>query len=151
MSKTKLISGLLGLTACVLFSRLLFAEDVDWQFKKEEKGVKVYVHEIEGSALKEFRGVALVNTTMDRILAVFEDTAGGCSWIYKCKEFKEIEEKSPTEKFFYFRQELSWPVLDRDVVDYRIRNQDPLTQVLTYRISEASPDLYPYPKQKNVV
>ncbi|MBI1978137.1 MAG: hypothetical protein HYS55_05240, partial [Candidatus Omnitrophica bacterium] len=29
--------------------------------------------------------------------------------------------------------------------------QDPLTQVLTYRISEASPDLYPYPKQKNVV
>ncbi len=149
MNKAKLLRGMFGLIACGLLCRVVFADNSGWEFKKEEKGVKVYTQKVEGSNLKEFRGVASVKASMDQIVTLFEDTPSGCAWIYKCKEFKELKVKSQDEKFFYFRQELSWPVHDRDIVDYRIRKQDPNTKVLTYHISETSENLYP--EQKDVV
>ncbi len=149
MIKAKLFKGLFGLVTCGLLCHLVFADGSGWELKKEEKGVKVYTQKVAGSNLKEFRGVASVKASIDSIIKLFEDTAHGCEWSYKCKEFKELKVKNPDEKFFYFRQELSWPVHDRDIVDYRIRKQDPNTKVLTYRISETSEDLYP--EQKDVV
>ncbi len=133
----------------LLLSSSAFAQDSSWELKKEAKGVKVYTKTVEGSILKEFRGVAILPASLDKVRKVFEDTESGCSWIYKCKEFKEIKVVSPAEKYFYYRQGLSWPVLDRDVVDLRIRTQDPKTKMLSYHISEASPEMYPY--QKSVV
>ena len=145
------IKPFVGLFSLAMAGLLLcgpaFADETAWELKKDAEGIQVYTRKVEGSPIKEFKGIMVAKIPLDRVIAVFEDTPSACEWMHNCEEFKQLEEKSPDERIFYLHQKLQWPVSDRDVVTYRIRKQDPQTKAVSYTFSEV-PGLYPLQKDR---
>ncbi|MBI4971243.1 MAG: START domain-containing protein [Candidatus Omnitrophica bacterium] len=142
--------GLLGfIAAFFLLSATALANDTGgWHLKKDEDGIKIFSRKVEGSPVSEFQGVVSVKAPLDRVIELYEDAARVHEWMYHCKEFREIQKEGSSEKFFYFHQKLQWPVSDRDVVTSRVRDSDPKTGAISYRIT-VSPGIYPI--QENIV
>jgi hypothetical protein len=86
-----------------------------WQFKKEDKGVQLYLQEYPDSAIPEFRGTVRINSTTQQIMMVLTDFADYPNWVYQCKEARIVEEVSNTEAYIY--QVIDLPLVrDRDIL-----------------------------------
>lgn len=123
MRKT-IIKATLALT-CGVF--MFSAQAGDWVLEKDDTklGIKVYTRVVEGSALKEFKGVATVPASLVSTVALVDDHPAGSSWIHDCKELETVERPSPTETIFYLVTAAPWPVKDRDSTVYTKLTQDP--------------------------
>lgn len=132
----------------LFFGTSLFAVDADWRLKKEEDGIKVFTHKVEGSSMEAFKGVATVPFSLDTVIALFEDTPTGKEWMHQCVEFRQLEQASDADRTFYFHQALQWPVADRDIVFRRVRTKDETTGAVRFNFSPATEI---FPEQKKIV
>lgn len=130
MSSIIIKSLLIGAFAC----SSLVAQAADWELAKDDtkNGIQVFTRVIEGSPLKEFRGVAKVPASITGAMALVNNHAAGPEWIQDCKELKTLERPSATESIFYMVTAAPWPVKDRDSVIKSTMSQDPETLVSRY-------------------
>lgn len=126
MSSIIIKSLLIGAFAC----SSLVAQAADWELAKDDtkNGIQVFTRVVEGSPLKEFRGIAKVPTTISGAVALVNDHAAGSQWIHDCKEIKTLERPSATDAVFYMVTAAPWPVKDRDSViqSHLTQNSDSL-------------------------
>src|SRR5690554_6353365 len=101
----------------------------DWKLAKDDtkNGIQVFTRVVEGSPLKEFRGVANVPATLTAAAVLVHDHSAGPVWIQDCKELKTLERPSPTEAHFYMVTCDPWPVKDLVSTIYSNSSQDPRT------------------------
>lgn len=124
---SKIIKSLfIGVVAC----SSMIVQASDWKLAKDDtkNGIQVFTRVVEGSPLKEFRGVANVPATITAAVALVNDHSAGPDWIQDCKELKTLERPSPTEAHFYMVTGAPWPVKDRDSTIYSKLSQDPETK-----------------------
>jgi hypothetical protein len=106
------MAGLCGLTVLLAAAT---AQAEDWQVAKEQHGIKVSLSEVAGSKYKAYRGVTVMNTTMDKLKALQEDVSGACAWIHECKSQKLLKHEG-RESWTYTQFNTPWPVTSRDSV-----------------------------------
>lgn len=134
-----LLTGLVGL----LCSFAAVAEN-QWQLEKEDedRGIKVFTREVDGSDLKAFRGEMSFKTTLTAPIALIEDTSRAPEWMHNCGVVEIIENVKPGEAISYMITEAPWPVSDRDTVVHSVATQNPETLAVRVDV-EARNDVFP--------
>jgi hypothetical protein len=117
MTQTKDIFPGVFILLILLFSPILAAEN--WVLEKKNSGIAVYLREVPGSHLKEYRGITyLKDTTLESIEKLFEDTDSYTRWMHNCIEAKLLKMINENERYTYIVIDSPWPVKDRDVITY---------------------------------
>ncbi|MGK0270371.1 MAG: ribosome-associated toxin RatA of RatAB toxin-antitoxin module [Cocleimonas sp.] len=111
-----------------LFSTLMFSTYVEanskWRLDKDEEGIKIYLRNTPGSALKSFKSTMTVNRSLSSLLTVIEDTKSYPRWLHNCRSAKLLKQVSETEIVNYVVTDMPWPVADRDAVISASRSQN---------------------------
>jgi hypothetical protein len=95
----------------------------------------------------EFKSDVIINAPIDKVIALYEDSAKLPAWYYQCTKMELVEDINENEKIFYFVIHLPFPVAERDSVFRRIKSVDSATGIVTYEIT-AMPDRLPKVKGK---
>lgn len=119
-----------------------FSEN-NWKLEKEKDGIKIWTKKRENSKLKEYKGVAIFQTSVDKLLAVFKNIKNHEKFIYKCKVGSVTMVKKNSDNEFYTYMVFEAPIVkNRDAVTYySIGNVNPDGSVVINL--EAKPNLVP--------
>lgn len=120
----------------------------DWQLKKDEDGIRIYVRNVDGSKFRSFRGITDMPTTLHALMAVHKDGTMAKQWLKDCDKAEFITEFNPKGYDMYFRTKAPWPVKDRDYALHYTVAQDPATRML---VLEFKGDADLVPEQKDCV
>lgn len=109
----------------ILFSLLLLFSlptlgsiEYHWQVRQQSDDpseIQTFVSEVEGEAIKAFKGIVQLPYSQAQIIAALTDFAAVPDWVYQCKEIQTgISDSDPLAMYLRFNG--IWPVADRDVV-----------------------------------
>jgi hypothetical protein len=62
-----------------------------WVLKKDKEGIKVFVRNVEGIEFKEFMGVAVLETPIEKINAIMGDVPNQVNWMCDMIESKVVK------------------------------------------------------------
>ena len=111
------------------------AAESQWERVKNANSIEVYVRPVSGSAIKEFKAVTEVQSSISTVLALFEDTGTYTLWMYRCSEAKLLYQKNVYERITYSVLSSPWPVEDRDIAIKSVISQNQKTAVVTIRLT----------------
>ncbi|WP_321806304.1 START domain-containing protein [Burkholderia sp. BCC1993] len=129
---TALLIGLLA-------SQTTFAQD-GWSLARQADGIKVYVRNVDGSPLREFRGEVQIRATPDDVVKVLRDADAYRQWMPDVAA-SELLKATDTEQFHYLDNKAPWPVSNRDGI-YHFTYTKAGDGAVTVRV-EAVPDYLP--------
>ncbi len=98
----------------LLMGQPSFAQS-DWSLAKDAEGIKVYVRNVEGSPLREFRGEAQLKATPEDVVKVLRDADAFRKWMPDVAA-SELLKATDTEQLHYLDNKAPWPVSNRDGV-----------------------------------
>lgn len=94
----------------------LASADDAWRLEREADGIRVWTRAVEDSPHRAIRARTLMASPMDAIVAVLQDTEACREWAQFCAEAHVHETIGEEEALIYTRNDLPWPIADRDVV-----------------------------------
>jgi hypothetical protein len=145
MGKAKLLLPTILMMAG-LWTVYVFAQ-AEWTLKKKTAGIEVYVREVPGSKLREFKGtMVLQNTRLTSLVAAFDDPSTYTSWMYEVIDAKLLKRINLFERVTYTVTRAPWPVWNRDLVSHSLISQDPKTCTVTIRLTGKADYIPPVPK-----
>lgn len=118
-----------SLSAILAFSALLPtlaqgalpAETADgWTLRKETDNIRVYTIDQEDSSFKAFKAEALMDTSLENLMAVMVNPKSCVEWVHNCTKSQAFGDGSFHDRYAYSVNDMPWPVADRDYV-LRIR------------------------------
>ena len=98
-----------GLSSC------LYADNI-WKQNKNEDGIRVFTKDVQGSALKAFRGVVSIPARLSSIVAVIDDTSIYLKLFHNATYAKDLMRISENEAYKYMITALPWPAKNRDSI-----------------------------------
>lgn len=98
---------------CFLIGIQTFGQS--WEFIKERDGIKIYTRKEKGSALKSFKGVMEVYSTMEMIGTVVGNVKNFDWWDEDIKELQVIANEDNVFTQYYLIYDVPWPLQDRDL------------------------------------
>jgi hypothetical protein len=131
-----LIFLLLAFICSIMSTR---SANAQWELAKDKDGIKIFLRTIPGSKIKEFKGVTNINSSLDSILAVLNDTEACPKWIHNCKDALTLSETSFYEGYIYQVIDFPFPVTDRDLILHSVMTQSADTKEVTIKLT-AVPD-----------
>lgn len=126
---TKKISTTLAVTLLVIGSTL--AQERNWSEAKNKNGITVYTRQATGSKFKEFKAVAVFETSLHALVAVLMDSPGYIKWYADCRESKTLKQVNEKELYRHMLVSAPWPVQNRDLVSRVVASQNSQTKVVT--------------------
>jgi len=87
-----------------------------WEQIRHEEGVKVWRRVTKGSLLVEFKGTALVKSSLAKAIAVISVADRLCEWRDRCDKAYRIEQKDVDRQIVYYRLDSPPLIADRDVI-----------------------------------
>ena len=121
------------LSLSLMFSVSLCGAENDWYLEKEEDNIEVFVAKTKGSAVKSFRGIVNVKSSLKSVLSVITDASSYPRWLHNCKRATTIKRVGDTEIFNHILTDMPWPVFDRDTVVHSIKTQNDSTKQVTIK------------------
>ena len=106
----QLIAIIIGLSSIINLNA-----QTDWELKKEKDGIKVYLREVEGSKIQEYKAEAILKGKVSSYIAVMKDVNSYAELYEHTKEVRLINEND-TFHVHYLATDTPWPVKDRDAV-----------------------------------
>ncbi|MCL2025821.1 MAG: START domain-containing protein [Leptospirales bacterium] len=133
----KKISGLVLFILSIVISPLISPSKAEsqWERAKSSNMIEVFVRPVPGSAIKEFRAVTEVQSSMSAILALLDDTSSYTKWMHRCTEAKLLYEKNIYERITYNVTSSPWPVEDRDIAVRSVISQNKKTLAVTIALT----------------
>lgn len=98
----------------------------EWQLHSNREGVEVFTAEVPGQNLKAFRGIAVIDAPMDKVLDVLADLPRMPRWFYQMRSAQLLSGTESKGRVYIVIAGI-WPVSDRDAV----------IDVETHRINDA--------------
>ncbi|MEZ5196120.1 MAG: START domain-containing protein [Bacteroidales bacterium] len=98
----------------LILSISLFSQ-TNWELKKEEDGIKVYLREVDGSKIQEYKAEAILEGKVSNFVAVLKDVNSYKELYSHAKEVRLLHEND-TFHVHYIVTDTPWPVKDRDAV-----------------------------------
>ena len=96
----------------------------DWELKKEENNIKVYLRKNEINNV-EYLAETKINGDINSILNIILDYDNSHKWMYKLEESRIVEKNYDSLFYVYFTMEMGWPLKKRDLVsDVKINKED---------------------------
>lgn len=131
---------LLAFAALLSFSQFTLADVSPWELEAhdEDKDIKVFTRTVEGSALKEFKGVTHLKADVNALVALLKDDQAATDWMHNVIVFDVKERLSDEEMVSYTVNEAPWPVTNRDAYVRSIMTADKNGQVVS--LIKAEPD-----------
>lgn len=127
----------------VVLTGFIYADAApEFKLEKEKNGVAVYTRKIEGSSLKEFKGVTTIKTSLMSLVVLMDDTEAYTQWLHECTQAKLLNKINLKERVSYTVIHAPWPVSDRDTVTYSKIVQDPKSKIVTIYL-KGVPGQYP--------
>ena len=121
------------LSLALMFSVSLCGAENDWYLEKEEDNIEVFVAKTKGSAVKSFRGIVNVKSSLKSVLSVITDASSYPRWLHNCKRATTIKRVGDNEIFNHILTDMPWPVFDRDTVVHSIKTQNDSTKQVTIK------------------
>ena len=87
----------------------------NWELQKEDEGIKVYTAEVEGSEIKAFKAVAVMEGKLSNFVAVLKDVEA-YQELFNSNMYSELLEQTDTMQIQYSQTKVPWPISDRDGV-----------------------------------
>jgi len=85
-----------------------------WALEKDKEGIQVFTRKVEGYAIKEYKAIITLKTTVEKLTNLLKDHANLTTWFVKCPISKRLKKVSEDEYYVYFLNDAPWPVSDRD-------------------------------------
>jgi hypothetical protein len=106
----------------------LYAEEPEWRLVTDRDGVRVFMAHNDDSAIKTFRGEAVIPMSDFRSIGnQVNDYEFIASWMHMISSISELGRDSDTDRQIWVTTRLPWPVSNRDAaLDLELR-QDPDT------------------------
>lgn len=118
--------GLFGLSLLLaslsIPTSLVIGASPKWELVEDEDGIKVWGLEVPGQDLPGFRGITMVNATIEELLTELLDFKSHPQWMWNTMESRIVKQLNDTRAIIYNLINAPWPVKDRDMVmdsDYR--------------------------------
>ena len=92
----------------------LFAQD--WTLEKNKEGIQVFTRKVEGYAIKEYKAIITLKTTIVDLVKLLKNHKDLKTWFVKCPISTRLKKVSEEEYYVYFLNDAPWPVSDRDNV-----------------------------------
>jgi len=125
------ISFFLLVSIFFLFPLLTSAQEYQWEFKKENNGIKVYTRDIADSNLKALKIIMEVDVSVNAIMRILMNTKSYPQWVYKCSHSSPVKVNAPLNTIDYYQIDFPWPFSDRDLYTNTITTIDLETGVIT--------------------
>ena len=101
----------------LLFAAFVTPNDVaDWTLKKDKNGVKVYTRPVEGSSLKEFKGMVNIRTTAEAAKTLLLDLPSYPEWQHNCSKSSVLHKNNKNDIYGATLTDAPWPVQDREAI-----------------------------------
>lgn len=88
----------------------------DWTLEKNKEGIQVFTRKVEGYAIKEYKAIITLKTTIADLVQLLKNHTDLKTWFVKCPISKRLKKVSEEEYYVYFLNDAPWPVSDRDNV-----------------------------------
>lgn len=117
-----MLGNTLGKSSNWLLSILLFSvsfvvsANQDWSLEKEDEGISIYSRAVDYSDFREFRAEMTLETSIDSIIAVFQDPNSFTHWVHQCSSAEVIKQESFLDIYVYQVSDMPLLVSDRDIV-----------------------------------
>ena len=118
----------------MIFSAPMFGAENPWYLEREEDNIEVFIAKIRGSAVKTFRGVVTVDSSLNSVLSVIADASSYPRWLYNCRSAKMIKFVSYNEVYSHVVTNMPWPTVDRDSIIHSTKTQNASTKKVTIKI-----------------
>jgi hypothetical protein len=108
-------------TVLFILSTLCFLKSVnsqDWELKKNKNGIKIFTRALDSTKINEYKAVLLTRTSAEKALKVITDGDNLWKWNHKTSESKLIKKLSDNEYIFWMKNDLPWPIKNRDNISY---------------------------------
>lgn len=127
---------------CISISVTAFSQ-TNWKLEKDKNGIKVWTRKQANSNLKEYKGEAILNVSMDKLISFFKNYKNYEKWMYKADEGSFRLLKKVDDDEFYIRLTMSAPFIKtrESVTHFKINPQDSKGNVLISL--ETAPDFIP--------
>ena len=133
-------SALVIAAGILLSVSFLHAEEPEWRLVTDRDGVRVFMAHNDDSAIKTFRGEAVIPMSDFRAIGKqVDDYEFIASWMHMISSISEIDRDSDTDRQIWVTTRLPWPVSNRDAaLDLELR-QDPDTGavIIAYEANDA--------------
>lgn len=113
----------------------------DWSLDMQQDGIDVYTRPVEGSGIKQFKGVGRVGATAEEILALLRDSNRFKTWFPNTSESKLLD-RDGSVSYQYSVMATPWPMDDRDNVLRSVMSRNEKSGVIEIEVN-AAPDYYP--------
>ena len=114
-----------------------------WKQIDEEAGIKVYQKAMPGTDLVAFRGVAIVEASLEKVYFVLQDVKHEREWVDMLDKNIILKNISQDERIQYQSFNLPWPVSDRDFVYHMKATMDKEKEKILLVIKSTSFDSSP--------
>lgn len=109
----------------VTISAYVFGQS-EWQLVKDNQGIQVFVRTNDTTKFKEFKAQMEVPAHPEEVLNVIWDGDHLYEWHYQTSESKLIRKINNNQQVVYMRNDLPWPLQDREVYTLmKLKQQTP--------------------------
>lgn len=96
----------------------------DWTERHDKDGIQVWTADFEGSRYKQFKGQAVVDGPVDKVLAVVLDVEEYEAWFPNTPDARLLDHTGDVLTY-YVVTDLPWPITSRDTVyRYQVSQAD---------------------------
>ena len=92
----------------------VFAQENQWELKKDEDGITVYTRSVENSNINEFKASTKISTSVETIFNIILDVKNYPDWIEDVNYAEKIYQHD-SQIGMYYQLAMPWPVKDRDI------------------------------------
>jgi len=114
----------------LIFSFPAFTQDDGWELSEESNGIIVYTRKKQSEKFKEIKILTRYQTTLNAIMAAFDDPESHKEWVYKTPESYTVERIDKNTLIYYVKSDFPFPITNRDLVMKYKWSQDPETKVI---------------------
>lgn len=102
----------------IIFFAFTLTPDIaaEWTLKKDKDGVQVYTRPVEGSPLKEFKGVVNIRSNAEAVKALILDLDTYTEWQHNCSSSRILHKNNENDLYSYSLTDAPWPVQDREAI-----------------------------------
>jgi hypothetical protein len=114
-----------------------------WEQFDEEDGIKMYRHDVAGSAIVALRGEGFVAAPITRVASVLVDRKRSTEWIDRLVKTKLLRQISDTESVEWDHIKTPTPLKDRDFVFKTTITTDPAKKKVVFSYYSVTDPLAP--------
>jgi hypothetical protein len=85
----------------------------EWRLESDEEGIRISTRKVEGSEIRQFRAETQVPSSIDRVLAVYDDFARYPEWNFKVERAGLLERPDESSRYHYQILSMPFPMADR--------------------------------------